>query len=290
MADFNFTLVSVPRKAGALAERTAVLRPLTGLRDLTRDADVTEAVGRVLARWRGRCNVLRQTGWKGAGEVKFQYMRNCPPAGVYMRPDTRTRFSRACRQTAVCPWCWARDVVKRTYDATIRAMAAADSLYRPGAAGYPYKLVTATTRGTVADDGAQPRAALDRVARLLAQRSKVTGRVTAGVAFLATVAPSGAGWLYSTRLLALVPAAYEPRPDTRVVTHPTRRRVAAAVARFARYPAGLLTGDPAMAVRLLALRPEYRLFRLAGVFHGANRHRRPPAAGGGSEPGRYLDL
>ena len=86
-----------------------------------------------------------------------------------------------------------------------------------------------------------------------------------------------------------------PRDDPTKVTQPktpeynplTRRAIARSVARFARYPKGMLVGDVVRTARLLELRSDYRLLRFSGVF--TKMHGRGVKGETGRSP-RYLDL
>jgi len=77
---------------------------------------------------------------------------------------------------------------------------------------------------------------------------------------MATVVPSKRGaWMFSQRVITLMPWAKPEIPGAKTVTHSTKRNVAAAVARFARYPSWLMKGDPAAVVKILNARSGYRL-------------------------------
>lgn len=286
MADVHFKTEFVPKHALALAQRAAVLRAITPKIVPVNEAAVEAAVFRTLQLWRRRCNVLKKAGWEAAKSVKFQYMRNCPPTCVSMRPVGDNRYTRPCNVMALCPWCWARFIVKRTWDAVVPAMEAAGSLFSPDRIGYPYKLCVLTAHGRMEDSGPQPRALLDQMSGQLTRSKRLWAPLAKGSAFLAVVHPTKAGWAYSTRVLALMPKAYQPIEGMRVVAEPTRRGVAEAVARFARYPVGMMYGDPVQTIRLLNERSRYRLLRTAGVFHGNPSQK-------GADPDddtRYLDL
>lgn len=287
MADVNFTTQFVPRHAGAKAQRLAVLKPLAPGVDLVHDAEVPAAVFQALGYWRRRCNELREVGWEPAQGVKFQYMRNCPPTVASMRPDNRRGYTRPCRVTSACPWCWCREVVKRTWDVVRAAMDQTGNMFvRGGGGNYPHKLAIRTARVLVQDSEDQPRTLLDKISTLLLRTKRVYEKHSVGACYLAIVHPSKGGWAYTTRVLTLLPQEYQVREGTRVVVHPTRRNVATAVARFARYPRGLMFGDADRLRRLLEVRSRYRLLRFAGVFSSNYR----PGNSESDSDSRFLDM
>ena len=114
--------------------------------------------------------------------------------------------------------------------------------------------------------------------------------MAAGYAMFAVAAPGEEGWVYSTRALLMVPRDYPTKltkPKTPEYTPLTKRAIARAVARFARYPRGMLTGDVRQTRRLLEGRSCCRFLRFGGVFtklHGRG------AKGETGRPPRYLDL
>jgi hypothetical protein len=287
MPDAKFTILSVPRHAGALAERMAVLKPLTPGLTLAKDEQVQVSARRVLELWRRRCNVLRQEGWELAQSTRFSFMRNCPMAVVHARPNSDQRYTRPCNTIAICPWCWARRVVKRTWDSVTRGMELLHSLYTPERTEYPYKLIVGTQNGRVDDSSSQPGDLINQMQSSMTTTKRAWKRLAIGSAFLAVLYPAKSGnWHYSNRLLALVPTAATVSDQYRVVTNPTRRKVAEAVARFARYPSGLIFGDPDMTIRLLNARAGQRMFRTAGAFYAGTRIVPPDD----DEETRFLDI
>lgn len=110
-------------------------------------------------------------------------------------------------------------------------------------------------------------------------------KVSAGFVMLGIVAPGKQGWVYSTRALLLVPKDYPTKPSAREFAPLTKRNIARGVARFARYPKGLLAEDLDRTMRLLGVRGRHRLLRFSGVFSGQPGRKLDDDA-----PGRYLDL
>ena len=100
MADVSYRFKSIPKHAGADAERSAVLWPLTGIRP-DQEAQMNQAVQQVLANWRHRCLELNRADYPKVRGVKLQYARNCPPAGVEMVPDGSRAKLQCCQCVAV---------------------------------------------------------------------------------------------------------------------------------------------------------------------------------------------
>lgn len=281
--DVEFRVTEVFKHAGALAERGAVIHPLGGSKDLVGDRAVEAAVGRVVEKWRRRCVVLQKAGLPIFQGVRFQYARNCPPVAVKCRVVGREGVFN-CNAGQVCPWCWGRQVVKRAWDVVSGGM---DRLSTLGTGEDPYKLVFVKRSFRAPDGERQPQALFDHLDGVMTRTARALRKKGAvGWAMLSVVHPGLTGspeWTYGTRVLALVPQDYPP-PDGSRTAQPTRRGVAVLVSRFARYPTGVMTGDPKATVRLLTARGSRRLLRFAGAFHGAGRRRQPPAEG------RFLDL
>ncbi len=265
--DLKYNLISVPRHAGAFAERIAILRPVSPKSDLRSDIEVWKAVKFTQQQWRRRLVQLRDAGWGPAQGLRGQYLRNCPPAIVNSRPDT-CESSRFCRLGMVCPWCWARRVVKRTWDIVTSVLLRLDSMYQRGRSEYPYKLVYYRGGGVIADDENEPKFRLAYSSNGLDQaRRDFRKEGMVALANLAVVQPLKEGrWGFSRRCLAIFPSSAPPMSIKHVTVKPTRRNVARLVGQFARYPAGNLFGDVNQLVRLLSVRSRYRLLRFCGEF------------------------
>jgi hypothetical protein len=284
MADVKFRMGEVLRHSGAMAERAAVVRPLSRTKDMSKDNVVEAGVKKVLDVWRRRCNLLRELGLPVLQGVRFQYARNCPPVAVKCRAVGRHVYP--CQLSTLCPWCWARKVVKPTYDRVYRAMTALSTL---GTGEDPYKLVLAVRAGRMPDDDLQPGLMFDMVNGVM-DRTKRALKVkrAVGAVMLSAIHPGKKDtntWVYGTRMLALVPQDYEMPPGS-VAAPPTKRGVAQLVGRFARYPAGLMFGEADFVVRLMAVRGRHRLLRTSGVFRGSATE----GDAGADEDHRHLDL
>jgi len=252
-----------------MAERMAVLRVATG-RGVTVDSSTAVAAAEVLRLWRRQVVQLRDAGWGPAQGVRFQYLRNCPPSGVEMKPaagSPRMRL-RSCTCQSVCPWCWSREVARRSFDATVAALERLGETFERGETlERRFKLVVSTSADVRIDSKREPGASLDQLVGSLGRAKHELGKFAAGFGLLGVVSPGKTGWVYSQRAIALVPCDRPPgSAATKTYDPPTRRNLAKAVARFARYPAGMLRGDADRAVRLLAARGSYRLLRFSGAF------------------------
>ena len=178
--------------------------------------------------------------------------------------------------------------MKRTFDQVVATLVALDETHDPAAPGLAkYKLIATVVRGTGDDHADQPRASLDWADSLMRRSKRKFEKVAAGHVMLGVVAPSKTGWVRSLRALLLVPRDYATKvtkPKTPEYTPLTKRAIARAVSRFARYPKGMLAGGVGPVRRLLELRGNYHLLRFGGAF--TKLHGR----GAKGPPARYLDL
>ncbi len=289
MSDFRFNITKVLNHAGALAERTAVLRSICSQREMTTDSAVEDAVHLVMRLWRRRCNQLREAQWGPAVTKQFQYMRNCPPVSVVARPETARGSSLPCNIAGACPWCWGRAIVKRTFDAVLGAMEATGSTVSTGVEGaYPFRLAV-YTRSVRVPGFADPAPQFSQVSRGMDKTKTRFKARSQGFVQLGVVSPGKAGWVVSHRFLGLFAPDAQPPKTATVIERPTKRKIAAAVARFARYPVGMLRGEIDPTVLALDRRLGFKLLRFAGCLHGGGSM---PGDADGSAPGtdRFLDL
>lgn len=72
---------------------------------------VPETLTRLRRLWHARLSELEHAGWKRVqSRLSMQYMRNCPPFGVFTEDTTRV-----CRLPILCPFCFARLNVLDSY-------------------------------------------------------------------------------------------------------------------------------------------------------------------------------
>lgn len=156
MSDVVYKFESVPKHSGAAAERMAVLRTFMGPGAI-RDDQVLVSAKHVLGLWRHRCQQLREAGYLKFQSVKFQYARNCPPAGVVAKPlGSRAKMLR-CQCGTICPWCWARMTVKRTFDEITETLERLGEAYdRAAPESARYKLIATNLWDRRADSADQP--------------------------------------------------------------------------------------------------------------------------------------
>ena len=275
MPDIEFDRPQILLHASAKAEQRAVLKALIPGLNLNVPSEVIDAVIRVQALWRRRCFELQAGGYGPAMTSKYQYMRNCPPAGVICRP-VNGRIVRPCR-TSACPWCWARLYVKRVWDTTYGLLTTLDSMYRRGrnlkTDPYPYKVVYQIASATYTDRYPAPvyehlGYGLHRVDGKSFRRR--TGAM--GSAVLGTVVPVVEGWSARRRVLAIVPAdkKVEGYKNIRLLT---KRRLARVVAQVTEYPAGYMVGEPVAASQALVSKKFFRMLRFTGRMSGNSPHR-----------------
>lgn len=198
-------------------------------------------------------------------------MRNCPPTCIAVAAGNGGRFWRPCHKTAVCPWCWDREVVYRTFKVVEAEMDRTGCLPDRRTRLYPdlppYKLCCEVRRGSVPDGDNQPDDILDIVETYLRKAKGPASKNSHGWGQIGVVWPkNGGGWSYSCRYLYLVPVDTPVVESARTAFPATRRKVASLVGRFARYPASWLLGDVNEHVKLLEARKGRRLLRLGGAF------------------------
>ncbi|MCE9560812.1 MAG: hypothetical protein K8U57_02030 [Planctomycetes bacterium] len=249
-----------------------MLKRLFPKSELVKDADVGETVFQVLNLWRRRLNVLKQAGWSMGEKKKYGYMRNCLPSSVVMEASRVVYKPRFCCVSLICPWCWMRETVNKTWNTVVGAMQANSSMFDKDQVGpYPYKLLVGTRNVSFEESDNQPAACLDRADRLLTQMRRRWSDNLVGAIYFGVVSPSKNGWTVSNRLLGLAHSDFKVPDTVKVIEHPTRRNVAAAVAKFSAYPVGMMRHDPERVIRLLDARSSYRLYRTVGVFRAGGR-------------------
>lgn len=268
MPDFNFEITEQDLLSGAghHACRLAVLWPLSFVQP-----KLTASIKALQDKWRVRLCVLQRHGWspiavQGAkvGETfsdkdpayiaachKLQYLRNCPPFGV--KPKVQAR---RCKRMRVCPMCYARDIVFNAYQSAewllhrtaigcehgkdLQAVVIRKEVVRPArmltskgmrAAGqnllYDYDLVKAIAWGGFANITIEP--AKDP-ANVLIRRSTL-------IILPATNMAAQSEWV--------------DHPEIRFAINPNRQDLGKLVGWGFPYPTGMITGDPALTVKIL---------------------------------------
>lgn len=120
MSDVEFQFYGVPNRYQDVIQRMAVMY---AIRQPARTLDdVRDMTALLLDQWRARVGALISAGWEpniGArSQHSILYARNCKPTFTISSHRTRP-----CKNTAVCPWCYARWVrdVWRSIDANMPA-------------------------------------------------------------------------------------------------------------------------------------------------------------------------
>jgi hypothetical protein len=312
--DAKFKVEFVPRRYRDEVARLAVLYPLVkfDMRNQRQDSRVVNATAKVIAMWRARTLNLRDHSWAAAqhlpdvkGPKPVDYMRNCRPNFVAMRPATRP-----CKVWHACPFCWGRMVqgVWDTVDAAFpdTALIEAPIITTPQAgtvvlaAGerrprtivmnsdktkltadgkrrittsvasrdFPYHLVTVCRRSVFSAQDSLP----NLVDEFCKTRSRIRSIDFTGAAVVTTVEYRTKQWHLSHRYLLMVkpgteiPVSFSEVPGYRYINTPTRREVMRAVARTCKYSRSMLMGDPKQTVRILHAISGRRLRALYGCF------------------------
>jgi hypothetical protein len=120
-AEVRYTATGVPTGLAAEVRRRAVLEPLVGPAETSRE--ITRATMRLVELWRARIAQLARAGlpeFAGASAdamARWALAANCPPGFVRQEPP-----GRPCRLRGLCPFCWAREVETfwRPIDRTFR--------------------------------------------------------------------------------------------------------------------------------------------------------------------------
>ncbi len=215
------------------------------------------------ARWRDRVEALARAGWAPAQDARGrQYLRNCPP----FASEPRGR-SPMCGRSLVCPSCWARRMVHRAYEHLVPTCVLEGRWmlvewrfreYLPSVpdAGALAGTAAWSLAGFAAALGYVRRAVQDPDRRLR-ELSRYSQRARAVVVH--AIDPGTSRLVFTQSGLIVVPdsdafparpAAVQPgRKYSRNVTRAlTRKNLALALVRAARYPAGMFDCEPALAV------------------------------------------
>jgi hypothetical protein len=108
--DFHYKVLDVRHSSRYKAMRSAVYFPIFG-DGWIRKWGVGGTAVRLTGLWRKRVLELRNAGWHPfESRIDRQYARNCPPFGVIA-----TTTARACGRAMVCPLCYARRYVLKSF-------------------------------------------------------------------------------------------------------------------------------------------------------------------------------
>jgi hypothetical protein len=272
VSDEVFVVKGVTKRSSTFSSKISVLWPLIGRRSL-RDEDVILDTNVLINRWRQRLSVFKEKGWPDIqGTGKLQFARNCPPAGVVSFGE---KTCRPCRLSAVCPWCYMRNVEKvfnklavslpnrgslRTTGLRLLEISGRMLLKRRHAGKY--------ISGHLLEWADVPKRLLTRLKPLGAYRSvSLDPKVVEGQI---------SGWRFSYRILAIVPEGWEipawldnGKRKVRLTYVQSKKRLINIVGRTCRYPVGLLHGDAQMAINSLNARKGKRLSEFTGCLRSS---------------------
>lgn len=282
MSDYAFDTRFVPMSGAAKVERMSVLWPVIGRRSYSVE-HVTEDIDAVLYRWRRRLSALFRRGRDVIpSDLQLQLMRNCHPAGaatsvVGQEPEfTAWR----CNVESFCPWDWARRAGE-TYQEISRRLPERMSKDKP-----THALYLLTERVSEEAGGWGDRRLHEFLAYGAWKLSEALRRSKAVMGVrLSTLEPWSSRkevkrWVFRHRLLLLyrtgsrVPASVVGDRKGVVVDTPERKDLQNVVARFFRYPVGLLKGPLDMVPAALKAREGLRLCEHSGAL------RKPPKSKG----------
>ncbi len=251
----------------ARAARLAVIMPLFG--PATSRDMLLQKAGFVQYAWRARVDEMCRFGVVASRRNNWQRRaRNCFPAFTAASP--RTFFC----DSPTCPLCYARKVA-RVYQAAEHSFEDLFGL-RPGTS--PWWILERRLKSplTWPDPVAVVRGLSGRGEKRAEQMKRF--QAAGGYTFCALLPgryPND--WVYSLRQLFRVPAGIEydaaPGESIRVHEHPTRTKLASAVARTCAYPRKWLRAPMSRMAPLLDARAEVRVrdSSFLGDFYGQER-------------------
>lgn len=266
MSDLFFHMQQAYTGYGAWVARRAVLCALFGR--ATGNEDVIAKTLMTLTAWRDRVDELVAAGALMTQRSRFrERARNCPPAFA-----TTVLSPIACDCTQICPFCYARDVI-RVWHAVDGAFA--DVVNLPEGRS-PFWVLERVAKGQAT--GATEGELIEHMRFCIQGRRLNFGRFHAIGGYgtlLVTPAVAVNTWNLTVRQLFKVPAGLVVTPGDnetiRIEERPTRVNLAAAVSRTCRYPKRLLRG-PIDRVRFFLdakRRGGIRSSALLGDFRGA---------------------
>lgn len=273
MPDEALDVVGIKKTCVAHAQKISVLWPLIGQRSL-HDDDVILGIQVLQRRWRKRLELLRDKGWQDLqGTGKLQFARNCPPQIVVA---VNTKTLRPCKMNNICPWCYMRQVadlfnVFATYLPERGALKktginlleiSGKMLLRRNEAG---KYLS----GHFMEWQTVPKKLLQRLKPLGAYRSiSLDPKVVEG---------QFSAWRFSYHILALMVNGWEVptwlnngRRKVRLTYVQSKKQLVNVVGRTARYPVGLIRGDPHMTIVSLNARRKKRCCEVTGCLRGGS--------------------
>jgi hypothetical protein len=205
---------------------------------------------------------------------KLTQRKVCGPSGVGP-VGPASRFS--CQFASLCPWCWARQLVRRSTKVLAARLRQPDFLgadkvetakLRAG-----WKLVVGRHLFLNEDTRNEPGVSIELASGWLSAAQRKIARPSRGSAHFAAVWPvvveetGKLEWAFLRRWMNLVPADTPLKPGERAYPVGSARKAGAGIVRFARYPLEALDAPGPAVKRLLDHRVGRRFLRFHGGFH-----------------------
>jgi hypothetical protein len=274
MAYFIYTLKSVPDDACFHAVRNAIWKPLYAAKFKSKISAtlVSRLTEQTMDLWRYRVHQLEATGLPTFKEITARFSCNCPPVTAQFNVDYQGKVQ-SCQRHLICPWCWARRYVIQSWN-LIQAQAPLQQLP-----------IVADPNGLYVFDHVvrepqldAPSLDLGNIARRLPAILRLTWKIfkQAGATAclsLGNVEPAliqeQKAWVITSRYLGLCIQDFRAQASDELRVEPlTRSNLGKALARFARYPAGMLRAPVERVIQALAAQKGQRLYGRHGSLHG----------------------
>jgi hypothetical protein len=230
--------------------------------------EIIHGVNKIRDLYRDQILRLDQLHLKGLDNTAYWYARNCPSRIVMMDAEPR-RLLIPCQRVDLCPWCWCRKRManiwrrlKNVNEELVKTGKLQDTALRTisfGASGNNITGLYHIGRGTVSDWFRDSK------------RKEYPGSVS-----LTSVSPSGNSkgdpLLVRARILSIVSKSLLGESDECLIAEwddPVAMRQV--LSSFARYPVGMLLGEPALVKAILeSKRKKSHLLRATGVLYSDN--------------------
>jgi hypothetical protein len=273
LVDTAFTYSKLTQDLGARTARYAVLRPILNCMKKTPllKLPLLDQHDHLQKMWRSRVVRLASGGWRRAQGKNLQYLRNCPPVGVWL--ETRPRL---CRCRRICPSCYARCTVAEAYKAARWAFfGPTDKCY------LDRDLIAVRSSWVLAEPLKHVLTVLkDKGADVHRGRLETTKKRHPGSIVIRTVEPVKEGWKIQVRTLLAVPTGQEVDMGQKsqvkrlAKEKVTGKELSKLVGWATRYPLGMMFGDADRTAGLLnevATRGWASQLVMTGMFRNAGQ-------------------
>ena len=268
----RYKMVRLPGKHRDVASRQAVLFPLTGrLRKRTwTHEELKQRLGnkciKLIYMWRRRLLELQKANWYKLVQKSNSYLfANCHPSLMHAKPQ-----GLICKQTAICPFCYARNMQNlyiKIYNVCKAIPNKRKNEYM--LLGFVKELAKPKTKDNKLSISAILKAEVDRRRKLVNELGK---GVVQGSYLTSTVEPiDNDRWLIKRRGIMLVSSDLDYKPlklgKTKCITQFNGDRLARLLGWLLRYPELLMTSpDTNRVVQYLQAKQKYRLGSPTGSF------------------------